>query len=283
MNRLSILIYHRVLPRRDPMLPGVPDQRQFARHMAVLRRLFRVLPLSHAVRLLQNDALPARAACITFDDGYADNVEVALPVLRSLGLNACFFIASGYLDGGCMWNDEVIEGVRVASLPSGTERAATAEALLARLKYMPFAERQALARAFAPPRQPALMMSSAQLRQLHGSGMEIGAHTVSHPILRTQDDQTALADIVNGKSALESIIGAPVTMFAYPNGKPGVDFDQRHTDMVKACGFVAAVTTAAGAASASTDLYQLPRFTPWEADRPRFLLRLLENRYRPRA
>ena len=298
MRRLSILIYHRVLAQPDPLLPGIPGQRQFARHMALLGRCFRVLPLSQAVEMLKNDTLPQRAACITFDDGYADNAEVALPVLHSLRLSACFFIASGYLDGGCMWNDEVIEGVRAApegllnlthldcglhKVRTAQERVAAIDFLLSRLKYLPFAKRQAVARCIASQRRPALMMSSAQVRQLHRNGMEIGAHTLNHPILRMQDDHSALADITEGKASLESIVGAPVTLFAYPNGKPGIDFDQRHVDMVKACGFTAAVSTAPAAAVAGADLYQLPRFTPWEADRPRFLLRLLESRYRPRT
>lgn len=298
MRRLSILIYHRVLLQRDPLLPGVPDQRQFARHMSLLKRCFRVLPLSKAVDMLKRDALPPRAACITFDDGYADNVEVALPVLRSLGLSACFFIASGYLDGGSMWNDEVIEAVRAAqgplldlahldfgihSIRTCQERLAAIDRLLARLKYLPFAQRQSLTARMAPRLQPALMMTGAQLIRLHRSGMEIGAHTVSHPILRMQEEQAAMANIAGSKAALEQILGAPVTLFAYPNGKAGIDFDQRHVDMVRACGFAAALTTFPRAASADMDIYQLPRFTPWEADRPRFLLRLLENRYRPRT
>lgn len=298
MNRLSILIFHRVLAQRDPLLPDIPDQRQFSRHMSLLKRCFHVLPLSQAVDMLRNNALPPRAASITFDDGYADNAEVALPVLDSLGLSACFFIASDYLDGGCMWNDTVIEAVRAApgglldlehldcgihSLRTVRERAAAAVRLLARLKYIPFAQRQALAQSIGARSQRALMMSSAQLRHLHRNGMEIGAHTSSHPILRIQDNEAALADIGGGKAALEAIISAPVTLFAYPNGKPGVDYDQRHIDMVKACGFAAAVTTAPGVAVAGGDIFQLPRFTPWETDRPRFLLRLLENRYRPRT
>ena len=298
MRRLSILIYHRVLAQRDPLLPGVPDQRQFARHMALLKRCFNVLPMSQAVDMLRHDTLPPRAACITFDDGYADNAEIALPILHALGLTACFFIATGYLDGGCMWNDAVIAAVRTApgsvldlahlgcgihSIRTSRERAAAVGCMLARLKYLPFAQRQAVARRIAPQQPSALMMSSAQLIRLHRSGMEIGAHTASHPILRMQHDSAALADIADSKAALESAIGAPVTLFAYPNGKPGIDFDQRHIDMVKACGFTAAVTTVPTAAMTGEDLYQLPRFTPWETDAPRFLLRLLESRYRPRT
>lgn len=293
-QRLSILIYHRVLAAPDPLLPDLPDARAFARQMRWLRRCFRVLPLHEAVHRLREGRLPPRAAAITFDDGYADNAEVALPVLRQLGLPACFFVASGYLDGGQMWNDSVIEHVRHASGPwldldalglgrhaidGWRQKAHTIDLLLQRLKYLPQAQRQALADLLSPPAPSGLMMRSAQLRLLHGAGMEIGAHTVSHPILATLSDAQASAEIGASKSALEAIIDAPVRCFAYPNGKPERDYDARHTAMVAAHGYSAAVATRPAAAGPDSDPFQLPRFTPWEADPLRFALRLAQSRW----
>ncbi|MYN40938.1 polysaccharide deacetylase family protein [Duganella sp. FT109W] len=272
-SRLSVLIYHRVLAAPDPLLPSLPDVQRFDRQMALLRRHFTVLPVSQAVRRLQDQTLPPRAACITFDDGYADNAEHALPVLQKYGLNATFFIASGYLDGGQMWNDDIIDYVRQAG--GGPQ---TLDQLLMELKYLPFEHRQRTASALAPPRRRPLMLRSDQLRALHAAGMEIGAHTHRHPILAAVPDADARADIAQGKAMLEDIIQAPVTLFAYPNGKPGADYCQRHVHMVQKIGFDAAFSTVAGAAYEGSDLLQLPRFTPWEPDRLRFLLRLLAQR-----
>lgn len=298
MSRLSILIYHRVLPKRDPLLPDVPDVAQFRRQMVLLRRFFRILPLSQAVELLRQRALPGRSACITFDDGYADNAECALPVLQSLGLTASFFIATRYLDGGRMWNDDLIECVRHATgthldltrfgwgkLPivSRGDRLAAIDCLIQRLKYQTMANRQAVASQLAPSGGRPLMMSSRQIRALQQAGMDIGAHTDSHPILLTLPDSEAYRDIACGKERLEALVDAPVSLFAYPNGKPGVDYNQRHVAMVRALGFRGAVSTAHGAAGHDADPLQLPRFTPWEQDRARFLLRLVQNRYRRRA
>jgi peptidoglycan/xylan/chitin deacetylase (PgdA/CDA1 family) len=290
--RLSILIYHRVLPAKDPLLPDLPDIRQFGRHMAVLKRCFQVLPLSFAVRRLRDGTLPPRAACISFDDGYADNAECALPVLQALALPASFFIATGFLDGGQMWNDDVIEYVRHA--PAGwldlqayglgivraedaRQKASAIDALLRHLKYLPLDQRQAAAARLAPPRRAELMLNTCQLRELHRAGMEIGAHTEQHPILSKIGDAQALREISASKARLEQLTGAPVRLFAYPNGKPGQDYDQRHVRMVSSLGFDAAVSTRAGVAGAASDLFQLPRFTPWEADRARFLFRMLQN------
>ena len=294
---LSILIYHRVLARPDPLFPDVPDGRRFGRQLGLLRRFFSVLPLREAARRLRDGTLPPRAACITFDDGYADNAEVALPLLQRHGLSACFFIASGYLNGGRMWNDCVIERVRHAAgerldlsahgldsfaLGSLALRRRAIETILARLKYLPFERRQAISAQIHAgiryPAMPPIMLSSAQLRALQQAGMEIGAHTLSHPILSAMSDLAARNDIASGKRRLEDLLQAPVGLFAYPNGKAGQDYGPRHVEIVKSSGFEAAVATDAGAAHSGADLFQLPRFTPWERDRLRFLLRIGQSR-----
>ena len=111
---LLILTYHRVLEAEDPLRRGEITQHAFAKHLRVLRRWFNVLQLSKAWRRTRDRTLPARAVAITFDDGYADNAELALPILRHEGLPATFFVATGFLDGGRMWNDTIIESLRVA-------------------------------------------------------------------------------------------------------------------------------------------------------------------------
>lgn len=295
-GRLSILVYHRVLPHSDEMLAGEVDAAAFDWQMALLAEHFQVLPLFEAVRRLDNDTLPARAACVTFDDGYADNHDIALPILKKWRLPATFFIATGYLDGGWMWNDAVIESVRQAqgevldltplglsaySLATPRLRNDVAMSILSRLKYLPPDEREKAVShvcRLASAKLPASpMMSSAQVRALHSAGMEIGGHTVSHPILAALEPAQAHAEIAAGKEQLEHITGGAVRLFAYPNGKPWKDYRPEHVEMVKRIGFAAAVSTAWGAADPAGDPYQLPRFTPWDASPLRFGLRLLQN------
>jgi len=124
------------------------------------------------------------------------------------------------------------------------------------------------------------MMTADQIRQLHQAGMEIGGHTVSHPILVHTDDETVYSEIVDGKARLEDIIQAPVRFFAYPNGKPKQDYLPKHVAMLREIGFEAALATAWGAASQDSDLHQLPRFTPWDTERTRFILRMVHNTFR---
>ena len=83
--RLSILLYHRVAGAPDPLRMACIPERDFEWQMRLVARCFNPLPLSEAVVRLRRATLPPRAICVTFDDGYADNAEVALPVLRAHG------------------------------------------------------------------------------------------------------------------------------------------------------------------------------------------------------
>ena len=280
---LTTLIYHRVMPQPDPLRPGEADAATFSRHMAFLARHFKVLPLLDAVEQLREGRLPARACCITFDDGYADNLTVAQPILERHRLPATVFVATGYLDGGRMFNDSVIEIVaRTASplldfrslgmdrypIAGIEEKRAAVSALQNHLKYLPPVERDRLVGAMAEsagcgPLPQDLMLTTDQVGELSRRGVEIGGHTDTHAILNTLDDDGARAEIGRGKSLLEQMTGRPVRAFAYPNGRPERDYSSRHVALMKEVGFEAAVTTAYGVANSNTDVYQLPRFTPW--------------------
>lgn len=297
--RLSVLIFHRVAARVDPLFPDDVDVRRFDEICTWLKRWFDVLPLDEAVLRLKTRTLPARAAVITFDDGYRDNCEVALPVLQRHDLCATFFIATGFLDGGCMWNDIVIEAVRrtnesvidlrplgicgLARLDVGDmrQKRAAIDLVLRSLKYLPIDQRLDAAlrmTALLGIRVPAdNMMTSNQVRALRAAGMQIGAHTVLHPILAGLSDDAARAEMLQSKHRLEHILGEQVTLFAYPNGRPEQDFTERCVEIARDIGFNAAVSTAKGVAHAGTDPLRIPRFTPWDRSRLRFGARMASN------
>jgi len=92
----------------------------------------------------------------------------------------------------------------------------------------------------------------------------------------------ARREINQSRECLAAILNEPVSLFAYPNGKPGQDYAAEHVRMVRDAGFAAAVSTAWGVASRDSDSFQLPRFTPWDRQPVRFALRLLINRRNPR-
>ncbi len=294
--RLVILTYHRVLTSPDPLRDDECDAEDFTWQMHLLAKHFTVLGLSEAIEALRGGRLPPRAVCVTFDDGYLDNVENALPILLENGLRATFFISTGFLEDGCMWNDVVIEVVRQASGPvldlrdcglgrhslvTLEDRCRAIQSLLGTIKYLDPVERLRLVeqiRACTGAEQPrGIMTRPEDVRRLARAGMEVGGHTVTHPILARMDDAGARAEIAGGKQALEKILGRPVRLFAYPNGIPHMDYRRRHVEMVRELGFDAAVTTSCGAVTAGSDFFQLPRFAPWDREPMRFMLRLCRN------
>jgi peptidoglycan/xylan/chitin deacetylase (PgdA/CDA1 family) len=292
---LLVLTYHRVLETADPMYPGEPDRARFSEQMALVRKVFNVLDLEEAVRRLQAGTLPSRAACITFDDGYANNFSVAAPVLTQLGIPATVFVATGFLDGGRMWNDTVIEAVRhagdtldltaeglgVHSLDGWASRRRTVNSLLGALKYLVLEDRvvmaERVAAASGAPLPVGPMMNAAQVRSLAAMGIGIGAHTVRHPILARLSDDAARREIFDSRRRLQEITGTPVRMFAYPNGRPGQDYGPQHAEMVRDAGFTGAVTTAWGAARMGIDSFQIPRIAPWYGATSRAVVRIVKT------
>lgn len=295
-QRLSIFIYHRVLAAPDPLFPGEVDAPGFDAQVSWITNWFSVLPLQEAVQRLRDGSLPPGAAAITFDDGYADNLHYAQPVLQRYNTCATLFVATGFVDGGCMWNDRVIEAVRrtsldklmlpqllpgpipLASLP---QRQAAIGTLIARLKYLPMGERdqavEDLVHETGVNSPTDLMLSRPELQRWYASGQQVGAHTVNHPILARLDDATAFDEITRGRHQLQTWLDDPVSLFAYPNGKPGEDYLPIHVDMVQRTGFSAAVSTRWGAASVRSPIFELPRFTPWDRSRLRFAARAVRN------
>jgi len=294
-GRLSILIFHRILERADPLLPFEPYARQFDDVLAHIKRQFNVLPLREAVGRLKAGRLPSRALCLTFDDGYADNFTVAAPLLVKHSLPATVFVATGYL-GNSMWNDRVIEAIRATRKPEldlaciGLERYALSsfddrrnliDVVLRSIRYVPFSDREKRVQDIVDIAEteptPSKMLTESSLRDLAALGIDIGAHTVTHPILARTTVRDAWSEIMESKQRLEKLLSRSIDLFAYPNGRPNTDYSHEHVRMVREAGFAAAVTTAYGAAGASTDLFQLPRFTPWSYHPMKFDLLALRN------
>jgi peptidoglycan/xylan/chitin deacetylase (PgdA/CDA1 family) len=221
--------------------------------------------------------------CITFDDGYRDNFEVALPILQRHRLKATFFVASGFLGDGRLFVDTVVEAVR--RLPVGPvdlgwfglgtcqadgvgSRRALIGKLAANIKYRSLQSRQEACErieALVDATLPAdLMMTPEQLRSMHRAGMSIGGHTLDHPILACLDEPEARRQILLDRKLLTSITGTAPQLFAYPNGRLEQDFNDAHVRMVRDAGYAGAVTTDTGCAGLQSDPHRLPRQSPWQ-------------------
>lgn len=288
--KLNILMYHRVMPKPDPLRPWEVDKQQFHQHMEWISGVFNVIPLQDALENLIAGKLERRSLSITFDDGYLDNATEALPILNKFGFHATFFCTSAWLNGGLMWNDLVIESIRnwpqdtvsikeldLQALPVRTnaEKNTAISTILTSLKYKPHIDRQKIA--FSLTNQieqlPDLMMRPEHLHTLHKKGMAIGGHTHSHPIIANLNNKELESELKTNKKILERIIETKVNLFAYPNGLPIKDFRKEQINIIENQGYEAAVTTVIGVSTQKSNIFELPRFTPWDNKKAKFLAR----------
>lgn len=295
---LSVLYFHQIPESDSNPLAKELELPEFERILDVLENDFRVLPLNDALRALSAGSLPDRAVALTFDDGYVDWRSGVAPALYQRGMHATFFIACGQLTGQLLWYNRFrallharastdlvrrafgqIVGEEEWSLPDYDRPFVLEHAL----KYAPPERRDAVLAEFekivGAGVSPDASLTDEDIRDFHSMGFGIGAHTLTHPILANCSDEDAWREIADSRAYLEGVIGGKVDGFAYPNGKPHLDFTAVHADMVKRAGYEFAVSTQQGAATAATPRYAVPRFGLWSSRRLALLRHLAMNRF----
>lgn len=301
-GKLTILLFHKVPRNVHPLSKGELDLSSFQRVLEFVVSNFKVLPLQDALSCLARNQLPPRAASITFDDGYPDWLPGPVRLLQQHQAHATFFVTTGQFQGEPMWNERILHAVAAAgrecpplvlheaggatvALATDEDKRATILSLDRLIKYQP-PERKARLLAqleahvgVAATRAP--VMSPDDVRAIHSLGFGVGAHSVSHPILALCTQDKARDEIGGAREHLESIIRAPVTAFAYPNGIPDKDFHAGHVELVREAGYAFALTTQRGVATAGTSLFEVPRFTPWGPSNLRMALQLTRNLREP--
>lgn len=211
----------------------------FEEQMGFVARNFDVVAPEDLAGL--RDTPRGRHVIVTFDDGYRDNFEIAFPILRSCGLQATFFVATGFLDGGHVaWWDEIAWMARRSSarVLSGAwlerelsladeHRDATIRELLRRYKALPGERCEAfllwLAEATDSGRCPPsaareTWMNWDMVREMRAAGMSIGGHTVHHPVLSRLSPAEQVAEILGAAERLRAELGEPMRWFSYPVG-----------------------------------------------------------------
>jgi peptidoglycan/xylan/chitin deacetylase (PgdA/CDA1 family) len=280
---LAILRYHAICGPEgyeyaEPSICVSPEA--FEQHVAYLTANYAVLPLPEAVERLRTGApLPANAVSISFDDGYADNLDAAR-VLHRHGASATFYITAGCLAGEApFWPSEIRQLVARITEPeirlelagspiaipcaTAAQRQAATRALARLFKSSTIPVREALrdelrSQSAGPP-ATSPMLTWDEVREMHRLGMTIGAHTVTHPNLPSAGPADARLEIAGSKARLEQELDAAVTMFSYPNGGAERYITREVAEIVRATGFAAATTSWNGFAGHASDLYALER------------------------
>lgn len=285
---LVVLTYHRIADKEPVLDDGVvsASPAEFAEQMGMLRERATPLSIDQVADILRHRLpVPDNAVLVTFDDGYRDNWESALPILRRLGVPATFFVATGFIETGRLpWWDRISYITRHA--PTGTirirypanvdlrvdsawDRHQAKRTLLRMCKHVYQLD---FDRFFAGLEQAAglvvdeaalaegLFMNWEQVRDLQQAGMDIGAHTHSHRVLQTLSFAEVHEEICLSRRLLGERLGIVPRSLAYPVGFP-VSGESGLRGVIEEAGFEIGFAFVPGyVVPGKTDLLNLPRY-----------------------
>lgn len=273
-----IVTYHRFSEREGGA--GI-SARAFAEQVKYLAAHYTLVPLSRLAGCLRERELPPRLAAITIDDGYRDAYEIAFPILREHRAPATVFVVTEFVEGTAwLWTDKPRYLTASASarafeigiggrnlrleLNGAVSRAVAAGLINAALKPLSeearddMIERLAFELGVNPPWRPPAEYGAInwrQAREMADAGVEIGSHTLTHPILTRLSDARLREEVDQSRDRIQNALGRKVETFCYPNG----DYDLRTQREVALAGYRLAVTTDLGLNDGRNDPLALRR------------------------
>ncbi len=275
-SKMTILMYHRVLEDAksiDYPFPSLVMPRSlFEAQLDWLAEHARVLPVADALSQTNDPSTSSKPlVCLTFDDGYIDNFEIAAPLLEARGIQGTFFITAGAVEtraplwydrAAAMWmsfgRDEIRRRVS-EEVDADVPGLQTREVWIEWLKALPNHRRAGVMTVLEEQANegdsPCPLMTADQVRQLAERGHEVGSHTLSHPILTRMDADERRREIEGARKLLQEWTRRDVIGFCYPNG----DFDAEVARAVDAAGHGYACTTLSGRNDEDTNRFQLRR------------------------
>lgn len=313
-RKAVVLMYHRVLTpeqrRQTASQAGlIVEQATFARQMRVLKRFFTVLTLDEfADRLERRIPFDGPCCLITFDDGWIDNLENALPVLSQEGLPAVVFLPVNFIGARRLFTREALTHLLVKAIEACRADAARRPTFLAHLAPLGLAgvldhqDENPLAAAIEAVRvhryasglefealvaelcaelgvsqdqlsQIDTFIDWAQVRQMARHGVVFGGHGAEHRVLTQVSPEVVSFEVATSKEVLDERLGAPPLAFAYPNG----GWNAAVANTVRAVGYRLAFTIEPGSVSCDDDRLALRRLNVHEGmtrSIPMFLARV---------
>lgn len=215
-----ILLYHRVASSNNDSHKLCVSPENFQKQVEYLKENFKVIPLVQLVQNIKTKGIQNNSIIITFDDGYADNLHNALPILEEFNVPATVFLTAGYVDSNKPFYWDENTPVEDRGWPISADEAKT--------------------------------LSNRHL-------IEIGGHTISHPKLAKLPENEQFKEISGGKQILEEILNTPLASFAYPFGGKD-SFNKTTIKLVKKADFNYACSNIHERVKNSSDIFALPRY-----------------------
>lgn len=315
--RLLMLLYHRINDTElDPQVLSVKPA-HFEEHLQVLRKKYRSLNCS--VLDLDKEAFSTNSVVVTFDDGYADNVTGALPLLNKYAVPATVFISTGMVEQrtAFWWSElaSIVFGAHVLPNRLKLDLRETREWVLAESSAQQYASNGASAGIDSPlggwnllsnhdpaprheiyrevslflrgateperarvlgelrsqaglnsPAAPCESLTGDQIVKLSKSGLiELGSHTVSHPVLSNISRADQMYELSESKKFLEDLVGHSIEGFAYPYGTRA-DYTAETVSIARQLSYQFACSNIPEAIWPGTDRFQLPRLLVRDCD-----------------
>lgn len=284
---VRILTFHRVLGNEAASSPGDYRRMQgfstcseFERYIAYLKRHYRVLALPEAlISLRGGKSIPPYSVAITFDDGYADNLDNAYPILVRHQVPATIFLTTGFIGTNrSPWFQRIYNLIKNTSLQrinldghgieldlsSSVSRAHAMEKIVSYLARLPQERKNCLIEQLVDELGPSLdkpdqedkMLSWDDVRTMAQSGLiSIGSHTVTHSVLTMMEASQVEEEVTRSRQELEAVMGHSPTLFSYPMGQ----FQDLHKETLRRAGYLYAFTGGRGLNRPTTDPYALKR------------------------
>ncbi len=296
--KVPILMYHKISRELDPFVPSI-SEKAFKDQMNYIKQCYQIISMDELVKVLRSGERPLRKSMVvTFDDGNAPTLNLALPILQGLRVPATIFLsASPTEDNTFLWTDllrlwfkftklnhyaiQLNGQAREWKLSGVQERLCAARDISKKLKRVANEDRKRFMDQIGKDlavREAQLpkdwMLSGHQIKSIRESHLRFGAHTITHPILSRMPLQEARYEIFESKRWLENILNDKVRHFAYPNGEPG-DFTEEHELLAAQAGFDSACSAIVGLNDSGTNRYALRRIYGAEESLANFSTRLV--------
>ncbi len=289
-GKALIIMYHRFSREEGTTMVSA---RAFSEQIDYLTSHYQIVPLSFvAARLKAGKPLPPRTAVLTVDDAYSDVYEIAFPILRDRGVPATVFVVTDFAEQKTwLWTDKLryltsrVERERLEMSVNGSalkcelngpaSRFEAAAMINARLKTLEdeakedaifgIADSLSVQIPAAPPPEFA-SITWDEAREMDRAGVEIGSHSVTHPILTNICHTRLRRELSESRERIESELSRRVDLFCYPNG----NFNREVQHEVRRAGYSCAVSSIYGFAGSKSDPLALHRIST-EFDLPHFI------------
>lgn len=286
-HRIVILRYHSVKDKPgdhdDFLSPGIVHSKdEFYNQMELVSNRYDPISVDDLDNFFyKNKELPKNPALVTFDDGYADNIEIAVPILNRFGIRACFYITVDPVEKCSapwyvrlrygFWNTTInnwynstikryfplssreerelafFSSCHICATLSGTAQESFVNSTLEILKI----DDSSVYNNF--------MMTWDQVRALIDSGHDVGSHTLTHPNLVYIDEHDAANEVVRSKEILQNKLSVEIKHFSFPNPALEPNCNNNLANLLKKAGYTTAVTCNIGSVEANNNPLLLSR------------------------